>query len=223
MFFEPLPEPEEEPRRERWAQPPWLEKPRGVVFAGVPLVLTLVRKPKIAIALSRLGACPDGFEADLIVLAKEDLEDELRGGLFGQQWRHRGERIAPDQALRFGVQYADGSKAELGESWRAHDKRPEPHDARPQGPIIRAGGGRGGDGEQQQQLWFWPLPPPGTITFALEWRAQGIDLQLHELDAAPIREAAQHAQILMPGAAIADTPHHSWSIASLHMHEEKPN
>ncbi len=205
--------------RERRAQPPWLAKPRGVVFAGVPLELVLARKPKLAVALARIGACPDGFEADLIVLADEELEDDLDGALFGAPWRRQGERLAPDQALRFGVQYADGSKAELNESWRALHKRTGPYDARPEGPVISTGGGHGGDGEQQQRLWFWPLPPPGTVTFALEWRGQGIELQLHTLDAAPIREAAQRAQMLMPDAVMRDTPGHTWSTAPLHLRD----
>jgi hypothetical protein len=201
VFFEPPPPPPEEPQRERRAQPPWHEKPRGVVPAGVPLELVLAREPKLAVALCRLGACSDGFDAELIVLGSEDLDEEINGGMFGapSPRRRKGERVDPARALRFGVQYADGSKAELERHWQGRDERPD-------GPVIRTRGGQGGDGEWLQRLWFWPLPPPGTITFALEWLAQGIELQRHELDAAPIREAAERAQTLMPTQELADTP-----------------
>jgi hypothetical protein len=200
MFFEPAQPPPEEPPHRRRAQPPWLGKPRGVVLAAVPLELMLVREPKIAVVLAGIGACPDGFEAELAVFVAEDLQDELHGGLFGPApWRHgRGERVDPARALRFGVQYADGSKAELE---RRHGR-----DERPKGPVICPGGGRGDQGEWHQRLWFWPLPPPGTITFALEWQAQGIELRLHELDAAPIREAAPRALTPMPAQELSDGP-----------------
>jgi hypothetical protein len=199
MFFEPPPKPPPEPEPERRAQPPWRGRPRGVLLAGVPLELVLVREPKLAVALSRLSACPDGFEALLTVLAADDLEEEIDSGLFGSPGRRRGQRVDPVQALRFGVQYADGSKAELGRRWEA---REEP----PKGPVIQMNGGQGGDGEWQQRLWFWPLPPPGQITFALEWRAQGIELRLHGVDGAPIHEAAGRAQTLMPAQEMPDTP-----------------
>jgi hypothetical protein len=201
MFFEPLPPPPEEPERERRAQPPWVEKPRGIMPGGVPLELVLAREPKLAVVLCRLGACPDGFEADLIVLGSEELDEEVSGALFGMHTprRRRGQRVDPASAVRFGVQYADGSKAELERNWHGRESRPE-------GPVIRTRGGQGNDGEWLQRLWFWPLPPPGTVTFALEWPSQGIELRLHEVDAAPIREAAERALAPMPMRDLADGP-----------------
>jgi hypothetical protein len=212
VFFEPpAPLLPEEPKRERRSQPPWLEKPRGVMLGSVPLELVLAREPKLAVVLCRLGACADGFDAELIVLGAEELEEEINGGMFGSPapWRRGGERTNPELTLRFGVQYADGSKAELGERMRAHGERRQGRDQPPDGPLIQRGGGQGGDGEWRQRLWFWPLPAPGGITFALEWRAQGIELRLHELDAAPIREAAGRAQTLMPARELPDTPHYT--------------
>jgi hypothetical protein len=175
--------------------------------------VVLAREPKVAVALGRVGACPDGFEADLTVLAADDLEEQLHGGLFGPPWRRRGQGVDPADALRFGVQYADGSKAELGGPLEAREEQPE-------GPVIHGNGGHGGDGEWQQRLWFWPLPPAGRIAFALEWRAQGIELRLHELDAAPILEAAARALTLIAAQDMADTP--GYSVSPMHLHRAVP-
>jgi hypothetical protein len=200
MFFDPPPEPAKQPEPKRRAEPSWLSRPHGVLLAGVPLELVLAREPRIAVALSRLGACPDGFEGELTVLATSDLEDDIEyGGLFGAPWRRRGKSVDPARSLRFGARYADGSKAELGGRW-------EGREGPPPGPVIHGNGGSGGRGEWRERLWFWPLPPAGPIAFALEWLEQGIELRLHELDAAPIREAAGRAQTLMLAEDLPDTP-----------------
>jgi hypothetical protein len=199
VFFEPPREDIEDAEEERFVPPPWFGRPPGTVLAGVPLELVLARTPTVGVALSRLGACPDGFEAELTVLSTAGAE-ELDHGLWGPpaMRRRRGAAAAAEE-MRFGVRYADGSKGELDGPWGDPEARPE-------GPVIRRQGGSGGEGEWRQTLWFWPLPPAGPLTFALEWRSQGIALGLSEVDAGPIRDAAERAQQLFPSDAMADTP-----------------
>lgn len=192
MFFEPIsPEPEE--RREQPPAPPWIQRPRGVLLGTAPLDLLLARTPAVAIALGQLGACSDGFAATLTVLRAEHEEDEHESPFGWGGWRRRAGED-PETLLRFGVRYADGNEAELG-------ARKSDGAGRPDAPVIRQGGGSGGGGEWDQRLWFWPLPPPGRITFAVEWRAQRLELVLHELDAEPIRAAAARSQRVFPAAA----------------------
>ncbi len=185
MLFEPIPA-EPERTRVREAMPPWVHRPRGVLLGAAPVEALLARTEQAAIAISNFGACPDGFVATLTVLTARD-DDEGPGSPFGWGgWRRRRGESAED-LLRFGVRYPDGGEAELGAQ---RPQRSEP----PDGPVIHPEGGSGGAGEWTQQIWCWPLPPAGTIAFALEWRQEGIALTLHELDAEPIREAAGRSQ-----------------------------
>ncbi len=180
-------------------------RPAGRLLAGVPLELVLAQSETVAVALSRLAACPDGFEAELatVVVGDDDFDPPWRPPVRG---RRRG---APDEEMRFGVRYADGSKAELDAPWRAPGERA-------QGPVIHPAGGSGGEGEWRQELWFWPLPPRGPIAFALEWKAQGIELQLHEVDAQPLLDAAARSKLLFDPGDLADSP--GYTLGTMHLH-----
>jgi hypothetical protein len=61
----------------------------------------------------------------------------------------------------------------------------------------------------------WPLPPPGTLTFGVEWLARGIDLTLHEIDAALVRDAAGRARTLFAAEDMPDTT--GFSIGTMHL------
>ena len=98
-----------------------------------------------------------------------------------------------DEILRFGIQYADGSKAtSLGPPMIG------PQDKRPEGPILQHQGGGGGGTVATQRFWAWPLPPPGPLAFVCEWPKYAISLTRHEIDAGVIREAAKRAIELWP-------------------------
>ena len=47
-------------------------------------------------------------------------------------------------------------------------------------------------------MWMWPLPLPGPLVFVCEWRAEGIELTRHELDAQVILDAAAEVDELWP-------------------------
>ena len=83
--------------------------------------------------------------------------------------RHGGKR---EEMLRFGMQFADGSKV-------TNLPGPLPGPPRgggepPPGPVLQQSGGSGGDREWRQDYWVWPLPPPGPLTLACEWPGAGI-------------------------------------------------
>lgn len=185
-----------------------MARPSGRLMAGVPAELVLAQTGTVAVTLSRIAACEDGFEAELAMFATEELEDSE------YPWRphmHRG-TSDPARAMRFGVRYPDGSKAELNAMWESPARPPE-------GPVIRQAGGSGGDGEWRQDLWFWPLPGAGRLQFALEWKSQGIELQLHELDAAPLREAAARSHTIFDPASLVDAAD-SHTLGTIHLVEE---
>jgi hypothetical protein len=48
------------------------------------------------------------------------------------------------------------------------------------------------------RYWVWPLPPPGPLTFVVEWPAHGIAESRAELDTQPILDAAARAIQVFP-------------------------
>jgi hypothetical protein len=57
------------------------------------------------------------------------------------------------------------------------------------------------------------------MTFALQWREHGIQLQLHECDSAPIREGAERALVLFDAEQMPDTP--GFSSSRMHLHRDE--
>lgn len=76
--------------------------------------------------------------------------------------------------------------------------RPGEEEREPSGPVLTAGGGGGGPGQWDSEFWLWPLPPPGQLTFAVEWPKQEIELTMQEADAGLILEASKKSEVLWP-------------------------
>ena len=113
-FFEPPPlaEPERlEPR------PAWWHAPSGMLPGLVALELALARTEQAVVCVPWVGAYPTGFEVDLITIVSR-ASDELDPLLFGgPRWRGRAARRElqggagiPPEMLRFGVEFADGTR-----------------------------------------------------------------------------------------------------------------
>jgi len=201
MFFEPNPA-QDEPREPRFRPPPWFSAPEGMLPGVVPLELVLAKTEKAAVCLTRIGAYPTGFELQLLTMVADE-EVDLDPMLFGPPRPLRGRHAHrnPDGMLRFGVQFADGSKAT--NAGRHHF--PEEGEGAPQGPVLSPGGGSGGDGSWRQSFWVWPLPPAGPLTFAAEWTDAGIPLTVSEIDSNPLVQAADRAQTIFSAEQLSDT------------------
>jgi hypothetical protein len=192
-FFEPPPPPPPEPEHE-FLGPEWLRPSGGILGKAVPLDLVLARTEKAVVAIRSVVAYPSGVEFTLSVRLRERRR-RWAGDPLGM---HLGphERPVPDEILRFGVQFADGSKATtFGRHW------PDPTEEDVTGPRLTPHGGGGGDRSWDSSYWLWPLPPPGLLAFVVEWPSEGIAETRIEVEAAPIRAAAERAEILW-----ADTP-----------------
>jgi hypothetical protein len=191
-FFQfPEPEPATQPQP-RPVHPPWVQAPRGVIPGAVPLELVLARSERAAVAVTKLGAYPDGFDFEVLVLVS-DGEDELDPNVIGHPYRPgRGRRDEQHEMLRFGIEFADGSRVtNIPGTTRGHFSG---GDDPPPGPVMQQQGGGGGGGEWRQRFWVWPLPPPGPLVFACEWPAAQIEFARVEVDAQPILDAASRAQ-----------------------------
>jgi hypothetical protein len=186
-FFDPPPEPERAPEpAPRYRMPPWLGPPGGTLPGVVPVELVLARTERVAVCVGRIGAYPTGFELVLQTIAAE-LDEELDPLLFGPPSRRGG---APqDQMLRFGLQFADGSK--VTNTGAFHARR-----GQPPGPVLNDHGGGGGGGGWDASQWVWPLPPPGPVAFVCEWPVAGIPESRAEIDAQVILDAASRAQVI---------------------------
>ena len=198
QFFEPPP-PDPEPPPRPPSLPPWIGPPDGTLPGVLAQELVLARNDKVAVCLTRLAAYPQGFEVDLLTMSRA--EEGLDPMLFrsrSMRQRPAPEGI-PEDMLRFGIQFADGSKA-TNTGTRSPNFAPDAH---PSGPVLQQRGGGGGGRNWRQTMWIWPLPPPGALTLVVEWPAAGVPLTRHEIDAGLILEAAARSQVIFPDE---DTP-----------------
>lgn len=182
--------------------PPWVEPPRDVVAALIPDRRVLARSHAVAVLLSHIDVYPTGCQIRVRVVAArpadmgEDDWWDLNDVLFDHRRRHRprADGALPDEVPRFGVQFADGSKATT--TARIH----HPGREEPDGPVLvgHGGGGGGGGGHlaMNHPLWLWPLPPAEPFDLVLEWPALGIELTRVEIDGADIRDAAERVELL---------------------------
>jgi len=131
-FFESLPPAADEPPGASYRTPPWLAPPRGTLPGVVALERVLARTELAAVCVTRLGAYPTGFEMELVTLSSS-MADDLDPLLFGPPRRRHGSEAEglPDEMLRFGVQFADGSKATNVGGDRPYDPA-----VAPAGPVI---------------------------------------------------------------------------------------
>jgi hypothetical protein len=151
----------------------------------------LVKRRDLAIALRDFVAYSCGVAGRFIILRRDGDPREgfmnpmhplMRRGLAGAA------ELPPD-LLRFGVEFSDGRRATTIE-------RPRPsEDELPKIALMHRGGGGGGK-TWEFGFWIWPLPPEGSLTFAVEWPAEGIELTTCQIDAAPLLEAAARSEEL---------------------------
>ena len=158
----------------------------------------VARSERAAVALASLTAYPNGFELEFdIRLRDHDLAQLIHGAppwLYGRlEGSPRPDEALPDELLRYGIEFPDGSKAtSLDEP-----PFPPPGDERePSPPVLVPRGGGGGEARWDQRVWVWPLPPPGGVRVVWEWPIAGIPLTRFELEGDSIRRSAERAVVL---------------------------
>lgn len=163
----------------------------------MPLELVLANSGKAAVVLTAALAYPTGLSMQLVAVVR----DPEGVGSVRPLFAPRG--ADPEAMLRFGVQFADGSKAtNLAGSDQGRIASRQP----PSGSLLLARGGSGGGGVWDQHWWVWPLPPAGELVFACEWPAYDIELHTQSTDAERLREAAQRAGQLWEQPELPDPP-----------------
>jgi hypothetical protein len=184
-FFEDVPEPPGwrpkpiEPRRRRWRG-----TPDDTLGAGVDLSTVVVRTEEIAILVSAIVAFPIGFSFSVVALSRT-------GAAEMSMWRHPRHGPGQGDALQFGVQFSDGSKAT-----NQHDFAFVPHDD--DHPRLIHHGAGGGGRRFSARYTCYPLPPSGPLLFVAAWPDKGIGETSVEVDGDLIRQPGLAAPPLWP-------------------------
>jgi hypothetical protein len=177
---------------------PWWQAPRNELGVATGTRLVLARTDDVAVALLDVVAYSTGLGLKLVAARRAPAgeEDPFEPPFGHFMYRRQASGELPPELLRFGIQFADGKKATtLGPASFSFGLGGE---GEPDGPILSPGGGGGSDDRWESDFWLWPLPPPGPVAFVVEWPSEGIALTRHEVDAAPILEAARDSEVLWP-------------------------
>src|SRR4051794_21674427 len=150
-FFGPPPPPPPEPPDHR--SPEWSGPPENELAVVAPVQIELIRSDRLSLAIRALIVYSTG--SMLMLALRRRKRPPLRA--FGSPPFHASQ---PD-SLRFGVRFADGSKATAGRPMRPGDT------ISPPALILR--GTRNGGRSSETEMWMWPLPPPGLLEFVCEW------------------------------------------------------
>jgi hypothetical protein len=167
--------------------------PKGWLPGYVPDRAVVFRTRDAILIAGPFDVYPTGAEFKF-ELQLRDEADELSE--LPWAFRHRRperDDDLPDELLRLGVIYADGS------SWSNLDSLEHPlTDDPPTGPVVLMRGGGGASGRWVMNQWLWPLPPDGPLTFVAEWPQYGVSESRSAVDGGKIRAAAEHAENLWP-------------------------
>ncbi|GAA4183935.1 hypothetical protein GCM10022252_12020 [Streptosporangium oxazolinicum] len=210
MFFEPPPAQEESARPPKPGLPGWYAPPAEEMGTVVTSGLVLARTPNIVITLPTIQAFGTGclMNVDIAMrrhaMSPDDFQ-ALQLSVYPHMVTGVGAGRLPDNLLRFGVRFADGTKATtVGQRF---DLARLPQDPPPAPRLSWLLGGaslRSGDddaGVAAMGLWLWPPPPRETFELGVEWPAGGVELSLTVLDGAAIVSAAERSVPYWPDSA----------------------
>jgi hypothetical protein len=207
-------------------EPAWRGPPENVLGGVVALELLLARSEKAVVVIDSATAYQTGVEFTVEVRWCGESPDWIWRGLSPSPHRSwSGE--PPDELLRLGVQFADGSKATTLDSGPAErlaaayaravedsgvegpvgglGEEPDAPEMT-EGPVLQEQRAGGGGHRWSQSLWLWPLPPKGPLSFVCEWPALGIALSRTEIDTALLHEAAARSRTVWNEGSAASPP-----------------
>ena len=168
-------------------------RPDAVIPGSAPAeLLLLVRTHEVAVAVGSVRAYPNGFEFTVHVRLRQE---EFSWGEGPFDWLgDLRTRLAPEQALRLGVLYADGRRA----ATTSHRPLMMDDEAGGEHLVLLQVGSGGSERQWDGDFWVHPLPPDGPVTFVASWLLYEVAETRAELDGSAIHEAAGRAVILWP-------------------------
>lgn len=191
-FFDiPLQPPAPSELQPQLSQPPWFGPPQGVIPGYSPQRAVIFRTESAILMAGQFVVYPAGVEFTLSLSLAPQAEE-----WFDCPWElhhhpRRGHSIPPpEDLLRFGILYPDGSKwTNLLRSFPAPEEEPV-------GPVVMHRGGGGGGNSWKMAYWLWPLPPDGPLTFVAQWPALGVEESSASIDGSALRQAATEAEVV---------------------------
>ena len=189
-FFDVLlPDPPPEPVVQR---PVWSGPPTGVLPGYSAQKAVVFKTEDTLLVVHRFLVYPNGVEFTLTLLPRDASYElgDVPWQLHGHPHRRSRSDSIPDEFLRFGILFSDGTK------WTNLDWRHPSTYEEPSGPVITGRGGGGGGDEWEMGYWMWPLPPEGNMTFVASWPVRDIPEQRAELDATEIRDHADESETI---------------------------
>ncbi|MFI6498344.1 hypothetical protein [Nonomuraea typhae] len=210
MFFEPPTEEEESAAPSRPELPAWCAPPPDEMGAVIVSGLLLARTPNVVLILPTIEAFSGGCLLNVDIVTRrhtmspgeyETLQTGLHLPLI--TGASAGKPL-PDNLLRFGVRFADGTKTTtVGQRFDRLRLQQDPPPPPRLTLLIGSFSMRSGpedDNVSTMRLWLWPLPPPEVFELAAEWPAAGVELTLAQLDGAAIGAGARQAAPYWPEA-----------------------
>jgi hypothetical protein len=183
-FFE-LPE---RPKPEEPALPPWYGPPDDEIGVVIPLERTIATTDRARVSFRAIAAYRQGFTVTVGAWREIEIRDPWEHFPDVQMWHPTRGGDIPEEFLRFGVQFPDGSKA------TNLDPFPEESgDDAPKSPVL-FGHPNGFGRRVELSYWVWPLPAPGPVAFVFEWPSERIPETIIQVEAETIRSAATKAR-----------------------------
>ena len=159
--------------------------PDNEIPVAVPLNALLARTEDAALAILTAEVYSTGVSFDMVLRAREPVEEAGPWGLDSLLWQHGPHRSAGP--LLLGVELADGTRVSNAAS-------PDPVGDF----VFTEHSGSGGQRGVEQSWWLSPLPPEGQIRVVVRCAALGIEETATVLNGTAIRRAAEDVVVLWP-------------------------
>ena len=166
-------------------EPPWFGPPSGVLPGLLPKRVVFVKNDQMLLVIDHFSVYPTGVLFSINLWLRKS-NDEIHR----MPWDYRPRRTMPDDAnvLRFGLRFSNG------QTWTNLARSGPDFENEPTEPVVMERGGGGGGDHWEMSHWLWPLPPPGDLTFVVEWPAYDISETTVTVDAQEIIDCAATAE-----------------------------
>lgn len=182
----------------------WIRPPEDWVGGVAPVDVEVAANGSACITITHLTAYPGGFRFGFAALTKVSPDAICEEALEIAQQSSQDPDSLP---LHFGIEFADGRRADAMTSWininggaMGPSAFPESFPPDPGRDVfIQLGGVSTSDRRFSGGGWIWPLPPPGPLTFWVGWPAAGLPVRPTRVDGAALLDAVPAAHQLWEG------------------------
>lgn len=180
-FFEPWPDPEDDDGGQQDVDLPWMP-PVHAVGVVVPLGVDVHRSPDVVVRVTHAVAHRRGLGLHVGTWVRPGARRDLTSA----------DHVWHEQEPRVGLRLADGTR--LGH--RPAHGPPPPDDEEASTSSFTQVWGNGGGLHSTAAWWVHPLPDGDSVEVVVQWEHQGVPESSASVALAPLREAAEHEDVL---------------------------